>query len=61
MLADSLPAEPQGNMPRNEEMLSFLLFFSQGKATQEYACVFCDVFHYLWYLIFLHFNICGIT
>ena len=39
-------------MPRNEEMLSLLLLFGQGKATKEYAYVFCDVFGYLWMLFF---------
>ena len=52
MLADSLPAEQHGNMPRNEEMLSFPLLFSQGKAIQEYACVFCDV---LLLMVFIDF------
>ena len=33
LLADTLPAEPQGNMPSNEEMVSFPFLFSQGKAT----------------------------
>ena len=49
------------NRPRNEEMLSCPLLFSQRKASQEYAFVFCDVFHCLCYLlIFFHFNVCGI-
>ena len=55
LLADTLPVEPQGNMPRNEEMLSFPLLFSQDKASQEYTCVFCDVFHYLCYLLIFFF------
>ena len=43
------PTEPQGNMPRNEEMLTFPLLFSQGKATRNMLVYF--VMYFITYLL----------